>query len=349
MLRYHRDRPVQVSAELLLGSIEAAAEVAIDLKPVLQSVGLSVGQLQTGNGKLSLHVVVEFLNELAELAGDDIFALRIAKHQPGNRFAAVSKLIKFAPTLNVAINDAIQFSLLNSEYSDWALHCEDDCALLTRYTRFAYHGALVQMQTLALAVVYKAMLEVCRPAPRLVQVQFTHARPNKVESLERFFSAPILFNQPRNTLVFNASDLALPLPGADEQIYAVMRGHLEQLAQDYQHPTSVDQAVRHLIKRTLGSGQCHLNAISALLSLHPRTLQRQLSARATSFAQLLNDARIELACDYLLNSSIGLSELSDILGYANVSALVRAFSQQTGMPPRRWQQIHKDHEKNAAV
>lgn len=339
---YDRGNPLRVSEELLLGCKEAAAERGYDLSPSLEVSGIAPERLTAGSGYLPLHCVIEFLNDVAERNNDELFGFNVAKYQPANRFAAVSQLIRFADTLGQAIDDATRFSLLNSEYSAWALEQEDDLAIFSRYTRVGYSGSLAQLQTLALTLTYKAMSALCSRKPQLFQVQFIHARPSNVRPLEQFFAAPILFNQPRNALIFRRSDLSITLPSADPKVYKVLRSHVEALAAGLDSESAIEAKVRHQIRQTIGSNHCHLTAISGRLGVHPRALQRRLAEQSTSFKVLLNEIRMELACDYLRNSSISLSELADVLGYRNVSALSRAFFQQAGMSPRRWQLSRTD-------
>jgi AraC-like DNA-binding protein len=62
--------------------------------------------------------------------------------------------------------------------------------------------------------------------------------------------------------------------------------------------------------------------------MHPRTLQRALAKHEVNFTQLLSKTRMEVAEQYLQDSTIPLEELSGILGYRNRSAFSRAFKRK---------------------
>jgi AraC-like DNA-binding protein len=70
--------------------------------------------------------------------------------------------------------------------------------------------------------------------------------------------------------------------------------------------------------------------------MHPRTLQRALAKHEVNFTQLLSKTRMEVAEQYLQDSTIPLEELSGILGYRNRSAFSRAFKRSHGESPEQW-------------
>lgn len=335
---YDKNNPPMVSAELLLGSLEAAQELGVDLAETLSASEISLDQLQSGEGFIPLHRVVTFLNEGALRFNCEHFGFLIAKHQPPARFAMVGQLIRFADTLEDAIEDAIRFSLLNSEYSVWELERDKDCAMLVRRTRVAYDAPMMQMQTLALVLVYKAMVAICNRKLPLLQVLFTHKPPARAERLEAYFGAPVHFNQHANALVLADSELRTPIPTHDADVHRMLKAHLAALAQSQIQDQDLVSRLRHHIKQTVGSRHCNLEGICRQSGIHPRALQRALREHGVSFKQLLLDVRQELAEDYLRNSSISVLELSDLLGYSNASAFSRVFKRRTGLSPQHWKQ-----------
>lgn len=64
-----------------------------------------------------------------------------------------------------------------------------------------------------------------------------------------------------------------------------------------------------------------------------RTLQRRLAEEGTSFSELLEAARRELALSHISNGLIPLNSVSETLGFARQSALTRAVHRWTGQSP----------------
>jgi len=76
--------------------------------------------------------------------------------------------------------------------------------------------------------------------------------------------------------------------------------------------------------------------VAALFSMHSRTLNRPLSAFGPSFRELVDESRFEIARQMLESSSLGVSRIADMLGYADASAFTRAFRRWSGTTPARW-------------
>ncbi len=65
-----------------------------------------------------------------------------------------------------------------------------------------------------------------------------------------------------------------------------------------------------------------------------RSLQRHLTKHDTTFRELVDDVRCNLAHQYLTESSLSLSNISDILSFSNYSEFTRAFKRWYGIPPK---------------
>ena len=74
------------------------------------------------------------------------------------------------------------------------------------------------------------------------------------------------------------------------------------------------------------------------LHLSRRTFFRKLAEHDTTYDALVSASRAEVAKDYLLHKKITLIELSNHLGYNDVSNFTKAFKRWFGMPPKQWQQ-----------
>lgn len=333
---YDVHNPLLVTSEFLLGSQEAANELGIDLAPSLALSGIEPAQLVSGSGYLPLHRVVIFLNDVAERFQCPHFGFFVGKHQPPLKFSVVGQLVRFAATLEQAIQDAFQFSMLNSEYSRWDLARDNGYAMLVRTTRARYDAPMVQLQTLAVTTVYKALLDLCGDKLDTRQISFTHSCQESKSLFERYFRAPVAFNQEYDGIVIKDACLNIPIETADKAVHTLLTAHLKTLGAGYKHGDDIVTKVLYHIKRNLGSRHCNLESVAQLLGQNPRTLQRELKKHNITFRQLLLNVRQELAEHYLRNSEMSLIELSDILGYQNPSAFSRAFKSTTGLSPDHW-------------
>jgi AraC-like DNA-binding protein len=78
--------------------------------------------------------------------------------------------------------------------------------------------------------------------------------------------------------------------------------------------------------------------VAASLFMSATTLQAKLAQRGTSFQQLLDDTRKELACSYLRQATRSVTEVTFMLGFADTSNFTRAFKRWTGVSPTEFRQ-----------
>jgi AraC-like DNA-binding protein len=91
----------------------------------------------------------------------------------------------------------------------------------------------------------------------------------------------------------------------------------------------------------LGEGVCldkNINRIASCITMHPRTLQRKLAAEDTSYSQILDEYKKDVALGKLTNTSHRIADIASYLGYADCSAFYRAFKRWTNMTPSRYRQ-----------
>jgi AraC-like DNA-binding protein len=67
-----------------------------------------------------------------------------------------------------------------------------------------------------------------------------------------------------------------------------------------------------------------------------RTLQRRLSDLRTSFQEVLDLVRFDLARAYLKDARLDVSQVAYLLGYSELRAFDRAFRRWADLSPSEW-------------
>ena len=96
----------------------------------------------------------------------------------------------------------------------------------------------------------------------------------------------------------------------------------------------------HAVSRVLGARvifpDTSLAQIASEFSMQPRTLNRRLRAEGTTFRELINKARFEVARQLLKSTKMQIADIALALGYANASGFSHAFQRWSGAAPSEW-------------
>jgi AraC-like DNA-binding protein len=93
------------------------------------------------------------------------------------------------------------------------------------------------------------------------------------------------------------------------------------------------ERVRATIRSMPTLGDLSADTVAAQLSMSDRTLRRRLRDEGTSYQQVLDDVRAQLARRHLANAEHGIGEVARLLGFSDASAFTKAFRRWTGRTP----------------
>ena len=138
----------------------------------------------------------------------------------------------------------------------------------------------------------------------------------------RHLGAPVEFNAPRAAVAIDRTDLDLPLGEHNEELQTLAVSYLN--VRFPERRTTLAVQVRTVIDRLLGTGACGYVEVADALSLHPRTLQRRLRDEGTTFEDIKDGSRRDLARRYLAHPDVPLTQITAFLDYREQSALTRS-------------------------
>lgn len=174
-------------------------------------------------------------------------------------------------------------------------------------------------------------------------VEFVHPPSAHAALHEAVYGCPVRYGQTANRALLGWADLALPLPARDATIAALHDQLVEQELQRLESRT-VSQRVRHYLATqlatrpsgSLSDTEPRREGAAAALHMSDRTLQRRLREEGSSFQQLLDDTRRELAQVYLRKPGSPLKQVAEQLGFEDPSNFYRACRRWFGESPGRY-------------
>jgi AraC-like DNA-binding protein len=135
-------------------------------------------------------------------------------------------------------------------------------------------------------------------------------------------------------VTFSARDAERPLLTASDAMWSIFEPQLNQRMQDLTQNSTYTDKVRACLMEIIASGQYNVGDVASRLAVSPRTLQRHLRNEGTSFQQVLDGLREELARNYLAKSEYSSGQIGFLLGYEDPNSFFRAFRAWTGQTPQ---------------
>lgn len=250
-----------------------------------------------------------------------LYALGFAWLASSSLHEALGRLVRFYRV----ISDGMQLELSTSG---------DECQL-------AIDQILLERKSIneSLDAFWAAVISLCRMstsesfAPLALHLQ----RPKPVchQAFAALFQAPVHFGADRNRMVFRRKDVERLLPTGNKDL----AGYNDKIMQDYlgQLETShFPDVVRCRLVSKLVDGGIDAEQLAQDLHMSRRTLQRRLAEEQTSYTQLLDEARRELALRYVDDQHMPVKEITYLLGFSEPANFTRAFKRWTGVSPSEY-------------
>ncbi len=169
-----------------------------------------------------------------------------------------------------------------------------------------------------------------------VSISLSYPKPTITTLFLQTFGKRVLFDQTYNSISFRKQDMDLPIRHADPKIYQLLCAQADEDIVQLEAASSHSEKVEYQIKRQLAQGGATIEVIASRLNIAPRTLQRYLTAEGTSFKELLNNVRHELALHYLQDPARSTLDVALKLGYNQDSSFCTAFIGWTGVTPSKY-------------
>ena len=305
----------------------------LDGRELFLRAGLDPANLEEPSARYP-YAAVRKLWELAlQDTGDPCFALTAARQWHPSNFHALGYAWLASRSLKEALQRLIRyFRVVSTDPEELSLIEHPDAYQFLIDNGSVVYRSLDEEYDFFLAI----LLDACRlslgEAFRARRVRMQRARPSCGDRYEAFFGGAVEFEAPEYSLFFDKPALERLLPTGNAEVARandqVILAYLAQLRRD-----DLVMRVKVALIERLPSGQVSKEQLSETLGVSLRTLQRKLRDEGTSFKQLLDETRQDLAQGYVRNPQVSIGEITYLLGFSEVSNFSRAFKRWTGLAP----------------
>jgi AraC-like DNA-binding protein len=177
----------------------------------------------------------------------------------------------------------------------------------------------------------------------LLRVEFSHARQLPAVVYANVFGTHVAFDQPANRFTFPSQYL-------NRQVVRALQDLSMLSSEEYgpEHPPPLQRTWSSMVKVALRGRLYHMAPIPTMEELagkfgvSSQTLRRGLRTESTSYRQIKQEARREVVLNNISDTSLTLSQISLLAGFAEANGLVRAMKSWSGLSPSAFRRVALD-------
>ncbi|SHN30436.1 AraC-type DNA-binding protein [Duganella sacchari] len=320
----------------LRGIWDMLLTIGLDPQPIFARAGLEDESLRSPHHRIASDALSHLWNVITEVSGDEAVSLAASENPRPATLDLLTYTMITAPTMEVALQRFIRYIRIISDAAIFSLEPDAQGA---QWLRLTINGGELPVPRQRSEFVMITILNICRwIASKHINplaIELAHVEPGSTQMHARVFGGPVRFGVARNGLLLAAEDLNAPLPASN----AALSEMHERFAVEFLD--KMDQArfaprVREVIVRCLPDGSPPRSVAAAALCISERTLQRRLEDEGTSYNDLLDETRRDLAREYLAKEQMALGQVAFLVGFADQSTFCRACQRWFGSSPKQF-------------
>ncbi len=316
--------PVSVARALRAANIEP--------EPIFSRVGLSLTALeQAPDSRVAITTMTKFWQEVESVTKTPAFGLNLGQYAYPMHFRALGRMMMSSATLSEALEKIPHYHAMISNSACIKLQRAPH---LLGFTINPLNG--VTISDMAIDAFFTTLIQhgdLMLGHSRFVHsVELRRAKPKDPRPWQDRFACPVQFGQQQNCLWMHKTMLTESAINQNAQIAALNETQVLNYLNKMQSLTWREKTSQAIHAR-LCTGDPTVSDAAKVYNLSDRTLSRYLKQEGTSFRQLLQEKRKELAHHYLRNTTIPVTHVADKLGYTSVSNFTRVFHRWYGVSP----------------
>jgi AraC-like DNA-binding protein len=322
--------------EIPIGYIKRIVDIVqkegFDISEILEQTGINAKQLDDAKSLVTVNQQSEFIKNVINNFNIPMLGFNVGKHVSFQDFGILGYALISATSLREVYQALGHFQeigkpMINNhiiEQHDQVIINGTEAYPLGEIYRFAVEDWLGE--TYIAADVFQI------PDLKFTEIRVTFPHDNLDDLLEQNFGCPVKYNQAQNQVILPKRFLDLPLPLGNKQVYQMCLDSCKTRLESIEHDDPLVIKVRETLLSNIAKNSS-LDDVADQLHLTPRTLRRRLYKVGTSFRDILSEARVILASQYLKQSTMSPKEIAYMLGYASVTSFYRSFKSHFGVTP----------------
>ncbi|EKF76057.1 AraC family transcriptional regulator [Alcanivorax hongdengensis A-11-3] len=306
-------------------------QLGFDNATIFAGTRLHWEQLLSEHRYLSLEQLGRLIHRAVDLTGQPWIGLDIGGMTAVSAHGSLGYAVVSAPDVRTVLEVVTRYVGVRLRLTEIALEETDSGVALVLHermdlaeTREFIHGGL-------LATYFQLVDTVSSRRLRDARVSLPFEAPPWAAVYEERLGCPVTFGAPRFRIELSAATLATPCLTADPALHRTAVRDCEHQLRQLQGGGPLSQQIGNCLLES--TDYPSLEAMADRFAMSRRTLIRKLKAEGTSYQELLDEVRRELAAWYLLETHEPIERVAERLGYQDTSNFSRTFRRWFGVTP----------------
>ena len=287
----------------------------------------------TPDERLPVSLLLRWLDSAVAISGDPDLGLKAVLRVERGGYDVIEYTGRSASNWGEALELMLRYIRLVNEAADFSLQVRERRAFVELRSRVPLNRAASDFQAATVCAAARAWLGSLEG----FEIWLTYAQPADLSVYRELFGdAPVHFGAAQDAVSFDRGLLDVAMKTADPKLNAVLRRHAEHLISELPEPRWLTGEVRQLLLNLIPAGKTNADYVSTRLGMSRRTLTRHLEREGVTYKDLLEQARRELAYQYLSNKTADIQQVAFLLGYSATAAFSRAFRRWSGQSPAEY-------------
>ncbi|WOH38845.1 AraC family transcriptional regulator ligand-binding domain-containing protein [Thalassotalea fonticola] len=322
----------------IISLFEILKSYNVDVKQLANELNIDISKLRSKNIRMQAEQFDQLISLALEKTDDAMFPINFANYVHPTTYHALGMSLLSSSTLRSFWLRLSRFFSLMTTIKTVELHLDAKPAFIEFKPLVVHPSTTLHFHSaVTVAVLIKMIRQMYQPNYSPVKISLVGSVALETLALyENHFGCEVTVDAQSTMIFVDNKELDFNLPAANtdltRQLDLLVVKYLETIEKN-----SLATKVEELLIALLPSGEFDREKIAQELHMSPRTFHDKLKKEQTSYQQILDETRQQLADKYLKEMDIPFSELTYLLGFADSSSFSRAFKRWHGVPPSQYE------------
>jgi len=328
-----------VGSHYIRTALGGAKAKGIDVKALVRKARISDKQMNDPNARVHVDLVAKLYDSIGKELNDESMGFTEKPIKVGT-FALMADWVSYSKTLEELLLKGIRFYNQITDEVQMSLEYEGDHVYLTtvfRRPELDFEHFYIEYWH----VIWHRFASWYIGRPIKLLGAYINYTPLDKEEFDLLFRCPTYLKSKYNRLVFHRSYLEQPLVKTQRELQVFLHRAPIDLLTIPGEDTSLSALINQMLEPRISEGKVLPNSadLSEELEMSEQTLRRKLNAEGTSYQQIKDNLRTDIANKLLRDRSKSVADIARLLGFSEPRAFTRAYKQWMGMTPREYRML----------